>query len=112
MEVRRMKKKIVAVMLSLGMVLGIPVVANAESLEERVTALEKRVAELERIVGIQNEGDESSADDVEEDEAEETSTMTEETDSEPVMMETQQFIYDIVASYNARAAIANRYTEA
>ena len=35
-----MKKKIVAVMLSLGMVLGIPVVANAESLEERVTALE------------------------------------------------------------------------
>ena len=107
-----MRKKIVAIMLSLGMVLGIPVVANAESLEERVTALEKRVAELERIVGIQNEGDESSADDVEEDEAEETSTMTEETDSEPVMMETQKFIDDIAASYNARFAVGGRYTEA
>lgn len=107
-----MKKKIVAVMLSLGMVLGIPVVANAESLEERVTALEKRVAELEKMVGIKNEGDESSTDDVEEDELEETSTMTEETDSEPVMMETQKFIDDIAASYNARFAVGGRYTEA
>lgn len=105
-----MRKKIVAVMLSLGMVLGIPVAANAESLEERVTALEEKVAELEKMVGIKNEGDESSTDDVEKDEAEETSTMTEETDSEPVMMETQQFIDDIAASYNARSVVADRYT--
>ena len=96
-----MRKKIVAIMLSLGMVLGIPVAANAESLEERVTALEEKVAELEKMVGIKNEGDESSTDDVEKDEVEETSTMTEETDSEPVMMETQKFIDDIAASYNA-----------
>ncbi|MGN8630726.1 peptidoglycan-binding domain-containing protein [Blautia sp. HCP3S3_G3] len=103
-----MKKKIVAIVLSIGMTFSMPAIASAESLEERITALEKRVAELEEMVGVSSETEETEITV----ENETSSTENVEEEAEPVLMETQQFIADIAASYNARSVVANRYTVA
>lgn len=96
-----MKRSVVAVMLSVVMTLSMSSIAGAETMEERITALEKRVAELEAIVGVY-----SIEADTEIDTEIETET------EEAVLMDEQDFLDDIVASFNARYVVAKRYTNA
>ena len=105
-----MKRKIIAVILSVSMMSCMPTMVWADSLEERITALEKRVAELEETVGVKSESDEESTD--ENDMDAELSIEEDTVEEEPVLMDTQQFLDDIVASYNARSVAAGRYTNA
>lgn len=105
-----MRKKFIAVLLAATMAVQPVSAVGAESLEERITALEQRVAELEAMVGVKSAKEDTT--ETVSKEATVSETKEEEVSDEPVLIETQQFLDDIVASYNARSIVAERYTNA
>ena len=86
-----MKKRFLASIMSVVMVLGMPVMASAETMEERITALEKRVAGLEAIVGVETVEQETEIETEVETETEEAKLMNE----EEFLNDIEKIIFDL-----------------
>ena len=103
-----MKRKILALVLAMSTAFGSPVLAGAESLADRVVALEEenaaleeRIAALEAAVGLNSQVMET-----------EVVIETEAETEDAVLMDEQEFLDDIVESYNGRGVVSSKFTTA
>ncbi len=109
-----MHKKLLGIMIVIGLMTSAVIPVQAETMEERITALEETVAEQQVLLEQQQEQIEKlqavvGIDIVDEDVNTETEVEIE-TEEEAILKTTEEFLEDIKTSFDTRGARTERYT--